>query len=135
MTTTINASRTEPIRSDLLRGWGGAPRKDPPGVRYLRDEFGLEQQLAVQQVAERDNDYGVDGFHYDRERRNLYRARSFAGQSGHCRACLSVFLILRLIRSATLCARSAASRVKMSKRIGRGSGSVMAPASSFRTVV
>ncbi len=74
-----NASRTalatrnvNPVRQDLLKGWGAAPRKDPPGLRYLRDEFGLDHQKALQQVAEGENDYGLDGFHYDRERRNLY---------------------------------------------------------------
>ncbi|HEY6922795.1 MAG TPA: AIPR family protein [Steroidobacteraceae bacterium] len=42
------------------------------GVQYLGEEFAISPDRALQQVAPCENDYGLDGFHYDRDRRNLY---------------------------------------------------------------
>jgi hypothetical protein len=39
---------------------------------YLEQEFGLERDRAIAQIAFGGNDYGIDGFHYNGEKRNLY---------------------------------------------------------------
>jgi hypothetical protein len=57
--------------SDLKQSCGGV-RNDYFGLLYLEQEFGLERDRALSQVAFGGNDYGVDGFHFDREKRNLY---------------------------------------------------------------
>lgn len=57
--------------SDLKRACGGV-RNDYFGLLYLEKEFGLDRELAITQVAFGGNDYGFDGFHFDREKRNLY---------------------------------------------------------------
>jgi hypothetical protein len=55
-----------------LRGTCGGVRNDCFGLLYLEQEFGLERDRAIAQVAWGGNDYGVDGFHFDGEKRNLY---------------------------------------------------------------
>jgi hypothetical protein len=55
-----------------LRGSCGGVRNDYFGLLYLEQEFELERDKAITQVAFGGNDYGVDGFHFDREKRNLY---------------------------------------------------------------
>lgn len=57
--------------SDLKQSCGGV-RNDYFGLLYLEQEFGLDRDRALSQVAFGGNDYGVDGFHFDREKRNLY---------------------------------------------------------------
>jgi len=57
--------------SDLKKTCGGN-RNDYFGLLYLEQEFGVERDKAIAQVAFGGNDYGVDGFHFDGERRNLY---------------------------------------------------------------
>jgi hypothetical protein len=57
--------------SDLKATCGGV-RNDYFGLLYLMQEFGLERDIAIEQVAFGGNDYGVDGFHFDGEKRNLY---------------------------------------------------------------
>src|SRR6266705_6279171 len=57
--------------SDLKATCGGV-RNDYFGLLYLIQEFDLERERAVPQVAFGGNDYGVDGFHFDKEKRNLY---------------------------------------------------------------
>jgi len=57
--------------SDLKQSWGGG-RNDYFGLLYLEQEFSLERDRALSQVAFGGNDYGIDGFHFDREKRNLY---------------------------------------------------------------
>lgn len=57
--------------SDLKQLCGGV-RNDYFGLLYIEQEFGLERDRALSQVAFGGNDYGVDGFHFDREKRNLY---------------------------------------------------------------
>ncbi len=42
------------------------------GLLYLEQEFGVERDRAIEQVAFGGNDYGVDGFHFESEKRNLY---------------------------------------------------------------
>lgn len=56
---------------DLKQTCGGV-RNDYFGLLYLEQEFGLERERALSQVAFGGNDYGIDGFHFDREKRNLY---------------------------------------------------------------
>jgi hypothetical protein len=57
--------------SDLKQSCGGV-RNDYFGLLYLEEEFNLCRDRAVTQVAFGNNDYGIDGFHFDPERRNLY---------------------------------------------------------------
>jgi len=57
--------------SDLKATCGGV-RNDYFGLLYLEQEFGLDRERAITQVAFGGNDYGVDAFHFDGEKRNLY---------------------------------------------------------------
>jgi len=57
--------------SDLKKTCGGV-RNDYFGLLYLEQEFGVERDRAIAQVAFGGNDYGVDGFYFDGEKRNLY---------------------------------------------------------------
>ena len=55
-----------------LRGTCGGVRNDYFGLLYLEEEFDLDRARASTQVAFGGNDYGVDGFHLDSQKRNLY---------------------------------------------------------------
>lgn len=55
-----------------LKGSCGGLREDYFGLLYLEQEYELLREKAINQVAFGGNDYGVDGFHFDAERRNLY---------------------------------------------------------------
>lgn len=57
--------------SDLKDICGGV-RNDYFGLLYLEQEFGIERERAITQIAFGGNDYGVDGFHFDPVKRNLY---------------------------------------------------------------
>jgi len=57
--------------SDHKKTAGGV-RNDYFGILYLEQEMGLDREQARSQVAFGGNDYGIDGFHFDREKRNLY---------------------------------------------------------------
>jgi hypothetical protein len=57
--------------SDLKKSCGGV-RNDYFGLLYLQQEFDIERDQAVPNVAFGGNDYGIDGFHFDGEKRNLY---------------------------------------------------------------
>ncbi|MGO9604008.1 MAG: hypothetical protein ACLQAT_11515 [Candidatus Binataceae bacterium] len=50
----------------------GGVRNDYFGLLYLEQEFSVPDERAITQVAFGGNDYGIDGFHFDRETRNLY---------------------------------------------------------------
>lgn len=58
-------------RSDLRSTCGGV-REDYFGLLYLEQEHKVPREKAVNQVAFGGNDYGLDGFHFDEQRRNLY---------------------------------------------------------------
>ena len=57
--------------SDLRNPCGGV-RYDYFGLIYLEKEFNLEREKALNQIAFGGNDYGIDGFHFDSEKKNLY---------------------------------------------------------------
>lgn len=57
--------------SDMKATCGGV-RNDYFGLIYLEKEHGLSREKAVNQIAFGGNDYGIDGFHFDKDRRNLY---------------------------------------------------------------
>jgi len=57
--------------SDLRNTCAGV-RNDYFGLVYLEREFGVPRDRAVNQIAFGGNDYGIDGFHFDHERKNLY---------------------------------------------------------------
>lgn len=67
----INDRTIEQAYSDLKTQCGGV-REDYFGLLYLEQEHKLPREKAVNQVAFGGNDYGVDGFHFDEQRRNLY---------------------------------------------------------------
>jgi len=50
----------------------GGTRKNYFGVVYLEQEFDLPRSVAANQVSFKGNEYGVDGFHVDTAKRNLY---------------------------------------------------------------
>ncbi len=57
--------------SDLKSKCGGV-RNDYFGLLYLEQEFDLDRESAINQVAFGGNDYGIDGYHFDKNKRNLY---------------------------------------------------------------
>ncbi len=57
--------------SDLKKTCGGV-RNDYFGLIYLEQEHDVPRAKAVNQVAFGGNDYGLDGFHFDPAKRNLY---------------------------------------------------------------
>ena len=57
--------------SDLKATCGGV-RNDYFALIYLEREFQVERDDAVAYVAFGGNDYGIDGFHFDEAKRNLY---------------------------------------------------------------
>jgi hypothetical protein len=50
----------------------GRGKADYYGALYLEEEFRIPRDRALNQVGVGANDYGVDGFHFDRDLRNLY---------------------------------------------------------------
>lgn len=67
----INDRTIDQAFSDLRATHGGL-REDYFGLLYLEQEHDLARERALNQIAFGGNDYGVDGFHFDKERRNLY---------------------------------------------------------------
>lgn len=67
----INDRLLDQLFSDLRPTYAGC-REDYFGLQYLKQEFGLSTEQAASQVAFGGNDYGLDGFHVDTPRRNLY---------------------------------------------------------------
>jgi hypothetical protein len=57
--------------SDLKHTCGGL-RNDYFSLLYLEKEFLLSRDEAITQIAFGNNDYGLDGFHFDPAKRNLY---------------------------------------------------------------
>lgn len=57
--------------SDLKSTCGGV-REDYFGLLYLEKEHKVPREQAINQLAFGGNDYGIDGFHFDEARRNLY---------------------------------------------------------------
>jgi uncharacterized protein YkuJ len=67
----ITNKMIDQVCSDL-RATCGDVRQDYFGLLYLEREFGVPREVAIKQVAFGGNDFGIDGFHFDTERRNLY---------------------------------------------------------------
>lgn len=55
-----------------LRGKCGGVREDYFGLLYLEKDCKVDRDDAINRVAFGGNDYGVDGFHFDEAKRNLY---------------------------------------------------------------
>ena len=68
---SITERMIEQAYSDLKDSCGGV-RNDYFGLLYLEQEFGVPRDKAIHQIAFGGNDYGIDGFHFDPQRRNLY---------------------------------------------------------------
>ena len=56
---------------DLKAKCGGV-RNDYFAPLYLQFNHDVPREQAIEQVAFGGNDYGIDGFHFDKEKRNLY---------------------------------------------------------------
>lgn len=67
----IHNRHIDQVFSDLRSTCGGV-REDYFGLLYLEQEHKVRREHAVNQIAFGGNDYGVDGFHFDPEKRNLY---------------------------------------------------------------
>ena len=67
----ITDRKIDQVFADLRTTCGGV-REDYFGLLYLEQEHNVPRERAVNQVAFGGNDYGVDGFHFDELRRNLY---------------------------------------------------------------
>jgi hypothetical protein len=67
----ITDQTIDQVYSDLRRTSGGH-RNDYFALLYLMQEFGIERDIAIEQVVFGGNDYGVDGFHFDAAKRNFY---------------------------------------------------------------
>jgi len=67
----INDQAIDQAFNDLRKTCGGL-REDYFGLLYLENEYRIPRAQAINQVTFHGNDYGVDGFHFDRERRNFY---------------------------------------------------------------
>lgn len=67
----INDRLIDQAYSDLHPTCGGV-REDYFGLLFLEQEHAVPRHKACNQVAFGGNDYGIDGFHFDPERRNLY---------------------------------------------------------------
>src|SRR5437867_3901484 len=67
----INDRKIDQAYSDLHKTCGGR-REDYFGLLYLEQEHKVLRETAVNQIAFGGNDYGLDGFHFDDQRRNLY---------------------------------------------------------------
>ena len=67
----INDHKIDQAYSDLRSTCGGC-REDYFGLLYLEQEHKVPRERAVNQVAFGGHDYGLDGFHFDEQRRNLY---------------------------------------------------------------
>lgn len=83
----ITDKMIDQAHADLKDTCGGI-RNDYFGLCYIESEFDLSREKAVNQVAFGGNDYGLDGFHFDLNRRNLYllqfKNTTSAGQFKEC---------------------------------------------------
>lgn len=68
---TITDRAIDLAYSELKASCGGQ-RADYFGLLYLRQEFGLARDQAAAQMSFGGNDWGVDGFHFEPTKRNLY---------------------------------------------------------------
>jgi hypothetical protein len=68
---TITDQAIDQLFTDMKKKCGGVVN-DYFGLLYLEQEHGVSREQAVGQIAFGGKDYGVDGFHFDRERRNFY---------------------------------------------------------------
>ena len=67
----INNRSIDQAFSDLRSTCGGV-REDYFGLLYLERDYKVPREQAVNQIAFGGNDYGLDGFHFDEAKRNLY---------------------------------------------------------------
>lgn len=68
---SITQRELDQAASDLIDTYGGV-KEDYFGLLYLEREFELPRALAASQNTFGGHDYGIDGFHIDTERKNLY---------------------------------------------------------------
>jgi hypothetical protein len=68
---TITSQMIDQAYSDH-RAVAGGVRNDYFGLVYLEREHKVPREKALNHVSFGGNDYGVDGFHFDEDKRNLY---------------------------------------------------------------
>jgi hypothetical protein len=67
----ITDQLVEQAHADLKATCGGV-KNDYFALLYLQHEHGVSRDDAITQVAFGNNDYGIDAFHFDKAKRNLY---------------------------------------------------------------
>ena len=67
----ITAQLVDQAFTDLKAKCGGV-RNDYFALLYLQHEHDVSREEAIDQVAFGGNDYGIDGYHFNKEKRNLY---------------------------------------------------------------
>ncbi len=67
----IKDKHIDQVFSDLRSTCGGL-REDYFGLLYLEEEHNVPRDKALNQIAFGGKDYGVDGFHFDEHKQNLY---------------------------------------------------------------
>lgn len=67
----IDDAALEKTHRELHKTCGGL-KNDYYGLLYLEQQFGLSRKQACEQLAFGSNDFGIDGFHVDAQKRNLY---------------------------------------------------------------
>ena len=73
-----------------LRGRRGGVDNDYFGLLFLEKEFRLSRDEAAEQIAYGGNDFGIDGYHVDRQARNFHLLQFKFSKSGHTSGFLSV---------------------------------------------
>lgn len=68
---TITEGEIAQVASDL-RGRRGGVTNDYFGLLFLEKEFKLSREEASEQIAYGGNDFGIDGYHVDRQTRNFH---------------------------------------------------------------
>jgi hypothetical protein len=67
----ITASQVAQVASEL-KGRRGGVDNDYFGLLFLEKEFKLSREEACEQIAYGGNDFGIDGYHVDRQAKNLH---------------------------------------------------------------
>ena len=107
----ITESQIAQVASEL-KGRRGGVDNDYFGLLFLEKEFHLPREDACEQIAYGGNDFGVDGFHIDRQARTCtcFSSSSLSpltNSSGPCNGLSVPALVESLIREAsrlkTLC--------------------------------
>ncbi len=67
----ITESQVAQVASEMRPRRGGVTN-DYFGLLFMEREFKLSREEACEQIAYGGNDFGIDGYHIDRQTKNLY---------------------------------------------------------------